>query len=115
MKTIGEYEQEKADRQEFIHRTMSERDRKFLDELEAKDIPLYEQTDPKSNYRDDLIKDMRAALRDRIRRGEGYRQSVLCDNCGTELIERLGGMTLSEPPKTYVGCPGCGWIGFKTL
>ena len=115
MKTLKEYEQEKIDREQNFLRARQEEDLKFLEEIEARNIPLYEQTDDKNTYRGEMIGKMRDDLRDRIRRGVGYRQNVLCDHCGTELIERAGGMTLSIPPKTPVGCPGCGWLSWKTV
>ena len=63
MKTLKEYEQEKIDREQNFLRAMQEEDLKFLEEIEARNIPLYEQTDDKSTYRGEMIEKMRDDLR----------------------------------------------------
>jgi uncharacterized protein with PIN domain len=114
MKTLSEHEQDEKEALETWQENYLKRERQWLEELEAKDIPLYVNTDPKEHYTGARIAEMRKFLRDQVREGNAPRQGVACDHCGTELVDRQpGAITLSNPPKIYVGCPGCGWIGWQ--
>ncbi len=112
MKTLSEYESEKKASEDSFWQERLDRYRRWLSEIE--NIPLYEEKDPTSHYSPAQVGRQRDHMRELIREGQTSKMGVACDNCGTELVNRQPGtMTLSIPPKYYVGCPGCGWIGWK--
>jgi hypothetical protein len=114
MKTLSEYEAQRKSSEDEYWKGKLERAQKWLSELEEKNIPLYEEKDPRTHYEPDQVESMRRGMRQLIQNGRTSGLGVACDHCGTELVDREPGcITLSSPPKLYVGCPGCGWIGWQ--
>ena len=55
---------------------------------------------------DDFMITVRCALA----AGEINFYNVVCDTCGTQLVNPSPRLQLnSEPPKKHICCPGCGW------
>ncbi len=55
----------------------------------------------------------RQRLRDMLNSDSAEVLGVECDHCGTALVNRQPGViTASDPPLRYIGCPGCGWLGY---
>ena len=80
--------------------------RVWLQDIENKTIPIHAPE----------FLAIREGLRQQVRLPSlSYRRiGILCNYCGTELInQRPGEILLSYPPRIEIGCIGCGWIGSK--
>jgi predicted RNA-binding Zn-ribbon protein involved in translation (DUF1610 family) len=112
MKTLSEYESARSLAENRAGVAYIDNERAWVTAVEDQRITLY--SSPKDlagsveRRRDNLDR-----MRSLVRAGETRRLGVACDNCGTELIDRCpGSITASNPPLRYVGCIGCGWIGW---
>lgn len=130
MKTVSERRSDQAREQERIATKTSARLarwRAYVDQVEAKNIPVFVATHPA--YRNHDYDRMRQAIRKTIRGESEKRNASLpkgemwistghalggfidtaCDNCGTALWDRDPSITnTSSPPCFWADCMGCG-------
>lgn len=75
----------------------------LLAEVESRAIPLH----PKSS------EEVRKNLRQELCAHRVELHDVLCDHCGTQLINpEPGSVLMSHPPQVHARCPGCGFCGY---
>ena len=113
MKTLSEYEAEKSAQRKSAKDDRIAQLNKLMDDIEAKDIPLYIPKD--TNVDRCGYNEYRITIRGSVRSGFAFLYDLACDHCGTELVNNEPGMVYtSNPPKRRISCPGCGWTGFIT-
>lgn len=110
MRTLSQFESDARKAHEAERNRVLEYHRRFLEELAAKDIPLFGGKSPFGDS--SRVGNIRMETRADIKAAKGKFFGIACDHCGTELYNRQPHMqTASVPPQVRIDCAGCGWNG----